>query len=258
MSFCIEAFISGGIESNAQILALMPIFVVSLGKQLHIFTMSLALKDLTSLLARGASNGGAAARRTTPLDELISQLSKLPGLGPRSARRMALHLLKKRETALTSLIGALTQTSEQVQTCKLCGNYDTAETCHICVDASREAHLLCVVEDVDDLWALERSRAYKGRYHVLGGTLSALSGTGPDQLKIADLMTRVASDEVTEVILALGATVEGQTTAHYLAEKLSGLNVTITRPAQGMPMGGELDFLDDGTLITAFKARKSV
>ena len=224
--------------------------------------MSLALKDLTSLLARGGLNGGAQARRTTPLDELINQLSKLPGLGPRSARRMALHLLKKRETALASLIGALTQTADQVQTCRACGNYDTAETCHICTDPTREAQLLCVVEDVDDLWALERSRAYKGRYHVLGGTLSALTGTGPDQLKIADLLTRVATEEISEVILALGATVEGQTTAHYLAEKLSGPHgmkgITVSRPAQGMPMGGELDFLDDGTLITAFKARKSV
>lgn len=218
--------------------------------------MSLALKDLTSLLQRGGTTGGA--RRATPLDELITQLSKLPGLGPRSARRMALHLLKKRETALPSLIATLTQTADQVRTCQTCGNYDTSDPCHICTDTTRDAQLLCVIEDVDDLWALERSRAYRGRYHVLGGTLSALAGMGPEQLKIAGLLTRVSAEETTEVILALGATVEGQTTAHYLGEKLAGLDIKVTRPAQGMPMGGELDFLDDGTLITAFKARKSL
>lgn len=216
--------------------------------------MSLALKDLTSLLSRGGLNG--AAKRTTPLDELISQLAKLPGLGPRSARRLALHLLKRRETALESLIQSLQLTARDVKTCRQCGNYDTSDPCHICTDPTRDAQLLCVVEDVDDLWALERSRAYKGRYHVLGGTLSALSGMGPDQLKIADLLSRVATEDTTEVILALGATVEGQTTSHYLAERLTGLNISVTRPAQGMPMGGEVDFLDDGTLITAFKARK--
>lgn len=215
--------------------------------------MSVVLKDITQLFSRGAS-----AARTTPLDELISTLSKLPGLGPRSARRMALHLLKKRETSLASLITQLTATARDVQTCASCGNYDTQSPCHICSDPTRDAHTICVVEDVDDLWALERSRAYKGRYHVLGGTLSALAGMGPDQLKITELLERARTEETTEVILALGATVEGQTTAHYLAERLSSLGIIVSRPAQGMPVGGEVDYLDDGTLITALKARRQI
>ena len=219
--------------------------------------MSFELKDLTGLLSRGGAHN---TRRTTPLDDLIGQLSKLPGLGPRSARRMALHLLKKRETTLASLIETLQATAKNVVTCRTCGNYDTSEPCHICADPTRDAKTLCVVEDVDDLWALERSRAYKGRYHVLGGTLSALAGIGPDQLKIATLLQRVAAEETTEVILALGATVEGQTTSHYLTHRLHEISpdISVTRPAQGMPMGGEVDFLDDGTLITAFKARRPV
>lgn len=219
--------------------------------------MSFELKDLTGLLSRGVASH---MKRSTPLDDLIAQLSKLPGLGPRSARRMALHLLKKRETALASLIQTLEATAKNVVTCRTCGNYDTSEPCHICADPARDAKTLCVVEDVDDLWALERSRAYKGRYHVLGGTLSALSGIGPDQLRVTTLLQRIGVEETAEVILALGATVEGQTTSHYLTHRLQEIApaITITRPAQGMPMGGEVDFLDDGTLITAFKARRPV
>jgi len=200
----------------------------------------------------------ATRAKHSPLDDLIRALGKLPGLGPRSARRMALHLLKHRETSLASLMQHLAATQQQVRTCVRCGNYDTQDPCSICADANRDASVLCVVEDVDDLWALERSGAYKGHYHILGGTLSALSGLGPDQLRVAELMQRVAQGEITEIILALGATVEGQTTSHYIAERVRGLNIIVTRPAQGMPMGGELDYLDDGTLLAAFKARKNI
>lgn len=212
----------------------------------------LIFKELAALSNRGSS------RNTTPLDDLIARLAKLPGFGPRSARRAALHLLKNRETALAALLSSLDATAREVATCETCGNYDTATPCHICTDATRDATTLCIVEDVDDLWALERSRVIRGRYHVLGGTLSALSGIGPDQLRISQMMARIAADGVTEVIVALGATVEGQTTAHYLSERLSPLGVNVTRPAQGMPLGGEVDYLDDGTLITAFKARRSI
>ncbi|MGE3770375.1 MAG: recombination mediator RecR [Bdellovibrionales bacterium] len=198
------------------------------------------------------------AKQAQPLEELIRTLAKLPGLGPRSARRMALHLLKHRETALPSLIQHLSTTQSQVRTCLQCGNYDTQDPCWICTDPQRDAGTLCVVEDVDDLWALERSGAYKGHYHILGGTLSALSGMGPDQLRIAELMQRVAQGEIKEMILALGATIEGQTTSHYIAGRVRDLGITVTRPAQGMPMGGEVDYLDDGTLIAAIKARKTI
>ncbi len=200
----------------------------------------------------------ARAKTTTPLDELITRLAKLPGLGPRSARRVALHLLKNRETTMAALLFSLDETAKTVATCTSCGNYDTSSPCAICTDPTRDAKTLCVVEDVDDLWALERSRVIRGRYHVLGGTLSALSGVGPDQLRIGQLLARIAGDGVTEVIVALGATVDGQTTAHYLSERLSPLGISVTRPAQGMPLGGEVDYLDDGTLITAFKARRAI
>lgn len=193
-----------------------------------------------------------------PLEELIRALGKLPGIGPRSARRIALHLLKKRETALSQLTQLMTTTAATVRNCMHCGNYDTQDPCWVCRDPNRDAGTICVVEDVDDLWALERSGAFKGHYHILGGTLSALAGIGPEQLRVAELLQRIAQHEVREIIIGLGATVEGQTTAHYLADRLQGLNVTITRPAQGMPMGGELDYLDDGTLIAALKARRPV
>ena len=209
------------------------------------------LKDLSSLLHRGGT-----PRRTTALDDLIARLAKLPGLGPRSARRVALHLLKHRETALAALLAGLEATAREVATCETCGNYDTSNPCAICTDPTRDTSVLCVVEDVDDLWALERARATAGRYHVLGGTLSALSGVGPGQLRVEPLLRRAADGTIREVVLALGATVEGQTTAHYLAERLASLGLIVSRPAQGMPLGGEVDYLDDGTLIAAFKSRK--
>lgn len=193
-----------------------------------------------------------------PLEELIRALGKLPGIGPRSARRIALHLLKRRESSLSQLVHLLASTAQSVRSCLHCGNYDTQDPCWVCRDPSRDAGIICLVEDVDDLWALERSGAFKGHYHILGGTLSALAGIGPDQLRVAELLQRISQNDVREIIIALGATVEGQTTAHYLADRFAGLNINITRPAQGMPMGGELDYLDDGTLIAALKARKPV
>lgn len=200
----------------------------------------------------------AARKGLGPLEELIRALGKLPGIGPRSARRLALHLLKKKETTLSQLTQLLASTAASTRTCMHCGNYDTAEVCWVCRDPARDAGLICVVEDVDDLWALERSGAFRGHYHILGGTLSALAGIGPEQLRVAELLQRISQNDVREVILALGATLEGQTTAHYLADRLQGLGIAITRPAQGLPMGGELDYLDDGTLITALKARRPV
>jgi recombination protein RecR len=197
------------------------------------------------------SDGGA-------LDRLIQILARLPGLGPRSARRVALQLLKKRETALLPLAAALEDAARTIRSCRICGNFCEDEICPICADPKRDPSQICVVEGVEDLWALERAGAFKGRYHVLGGTLSALDGVGPDQLAIAGLLARLSDDSVKEVILALGATVDGQTTAHYIADRLSGLPVTITRLGHGMPVGGELDYLDEGTLTAAFKARRTL
>ena len=192
----------------------------------------------------------------SPIDQLTQWIAKLPGLGPRSARRVVLFLLAKREVLLLPLIESLTKVANEVQSCPVCGNWDTAAPCAICRDVLRDAALLCVVEDVADLWALERSRAFRGRYHVLGGTLSALEGIRPADLKIDQLVSRIAEGEVREVILALSATVEGQTTAHYVAERLAETGVTVTRLAHGLPVGGELDYLDDGTLMAALQARK--
>lgn len=192
----------------------------------------------------------------TELDRLIALLSKLPGLGPRSARRAALHLIERREQLLRPLASALTEADARVRACTACGNLDTTDPCGICTDETREPGSLCVVEDVRDLWALERSGAFRGRYHVLGGTLSALDGRGPDALRIAGLLERVKTLGISEVILAMNATVEGQTTAHYVAELLEPGGVRITRLAQGVPLGGELDYLDDGTLKTALRARR--
>ena len=192
------------------------------------------------------------------LDRLIQILSRLPGLGPRSARRAALQLVKKRETALMPLAAALEEVARTVRPCPQCGNLCEGALCPICADPERDRSQICVVEDVEDLWALERAGAFKGLYHVLGGTLSALDGIGPDRLAIPGLLSRVRSGGVGEVILALGATVEGQTTAHYVAERLQPTGVTITRLAHGVPVGGELDYLDDGTLTAAFKARRSL
>ncbi len=192
----------------------------------------------------------------SPLDQLTQLIGKLPGLGPRSARRVVLFLLKKRETLMLPLIEALQNVAGSVCACEVCGNWDIQSPCVVCRDVLRDPTTICVVEDVADLWALERSRAFKGRYHVLGGTLSALGGVRPSDLRIDDLLARVRQHDVSEVILALSATVEGQTTAHYVAERLAPFDVSITRLAHGLPVGGELDYLDDGTLTAALQARR--
>jgi recombination protein RecR len=190
------------------------------------------------------------------LDTLIQLLAKLPGLGPRSARRAALHLIKRREGLLEPLAMALAKAAEAIRPCPICGNLDTAEPCSICRDPERDATVICVVEDLADLWALERTGAFRGRYHVLGGTLSALDGIGPDDLNIGRLLARIRPGQ--ELILALNATVEGQTTVHYLADRVAGRDVRVSRLAQGVPIGGELDYLDDGTLTAALKARRAL
>ena len=189
------------------------------------------------------------------LDRLIQLLSKLPGLGPRSARRAALFLLKRRESLMEPLAAALTETAAKVRPCSLCGNLDTADPCALCRDPRRDQSLICVIEDVADLWAIERSASYKGLYHVLGGTLSALDGVGPEDLRIEPLVKRVVQGKAREVILAMNATVEGQTTAHYVMDRLAETGVRISRLAHGVPVGGELDYLDEGTLAAAIKQR---
>ncbi|MFL6689480.1 MAG: recombination mediator RecR [Alphaproteobacteria bacterium] len=189
------------------------------------------------------------------IERLIQLLSKLPGLGPRSARRAALVLLKKRETLLEPLGAAMREAAAAIRNCEICGNLDTASPCSLCRDPRRDPVVLCVVEDVADLWALERAGVFRGRYHVLGGALSALDGVTPEKLNLATLLSRVR-DGVEEVILAMNATVEGQTTAHYLMDALAPANVKVTRLAHGVPVGGELDYLDEGTLSAAFKARR--
>ena len=186
---------------------------------------------------------------------LIELISRLPGLGPRSARRVALFLLKRRDTLLKPLADALAEAGEKIEKCRTCGNFDTVQPCAVCQADGRDDGLVCVVEDVPDLWALERGGAFRGRYHVLGGVLSAIDGITPEDLNIPSLVTRVDAGGVREVILALNATVDGQTTAHYVAELLEGKGVSVTRLAHGVPVGGELDHLDDGTLGTAFNAR---
>lgn len=191
------------------------------------------------------------------IDRLIGELGKLPGVGPRSARRLALHLLKQKTRTIPPLIAALTQANDEVKTCATCGSIDDTDPCRICAHPGRDATLICVVEDVADVWAMERSGSFRGRYHVLGGTLSAMDGRGPEQLRIDQLMHRMTADGVKELILALSATVAGQTTAHYVAERVHGMNITVTRLAQGIPMGGELDYMDDGTLSAALSARVS-
>ncbi|MBM3949923.1 MAG: recombination protein RecR [Rhodospirillales bacterium] len=190
------------------------------------------------------------------IERLIQMLARLPSLGPRSARRVALHLLKRKDATLTPLVQALTEAAANVRTCSACGNLDTADPCGICADAKRDLSVLCVVEDVADLWAMERAGAFRGRYHVLGGALSALDGVGPEELRIPKLVERVAAERIGEVILATNATVEGQTTAHYIAERLAGTGAKVSGLAQGIPVGGELDYLDDGTLSAALKARR--
>lgn len=189
------------------------------------------------------------------IDELIRLFAKLPGLGPRSARRAVLQLLRQKEQLMNPLTAAMGRAMESVRNCSNCGNLDTHDPCGICTDERRDSSTLCVVEELADLWAIERCNLFKGRYHVLGGTLSAMDDRGPAQLNIESLIERAAKPEVTEIILATNATIEGQTTAHYLTGRLEGCNVRISRLAQGIPMGGELDYLDDGTLGAALKAR---
>lgn len=192
------------------------------------------------------------------LETLAQALARLPGLGPRSARRAVLHLLKKRETALIPLLRALETVSERLETCEICGNVDTRNPCLICADPRRDGRALCVVEDVADLWALERARLFPGRFHVLGGHLSALDGIRPEDLAIDTLVGRVAAGGIDEVVLAMNATLDGQTTAHYIAERLEGYPIRLTQLAHGLPVGGELDYLDDGTLAQALRARRPI
>ena len=190
------------------------------------------------------------------IERLIALLAKLPGLGPRSARRATLMLLKKRDQLLNPLSQALADAAARVRTCTSCGALDTTDPCAICADASRDRTLICVVEEVGSIWAMERASAFRGRYHVLGGLLSALDGIGPESLHIAALTQRAADEAVAEVILALPATVDGQTTAHYLADRLAGAGVKISMLARGVPVGGDLDWLDDGTIAQAMRARR--
>lgn len=190
------------------------------------------------------------------IERLIQLLAKLPGLGPRSARRAALQMIKKKENLLLPLAEAMAEAAERVTTCTTCGNVDTVDPCTVCTSNKRDRSLICVVEEVADLWALERSGVMGGLYHVLGGTLSALDGVGPDDLNVGGLVERAEAGEVVEVILAMNATVDGQTTAHYITDRLENAGVKVTRLAHGVPVGGELDYLDDGTLAAALKARR--
>ena len=198
------------------------------------------------------------------IERLVQLLAKLPGLGPRSARRAALHLIKRKDILLKPLAAAMMDAASAVLTCGACGNLDTTDPCGICADERRDRSVICIVEDVADLWALERTATFKGAYHVIGGTLSALDGRGPEDLNISPLLVRVSAGGISEVILATSATVEGQTTAHYIADRLEDIGAErgegphITRLAHGVPVGGELDYLDDGTLSAALKARRPV
>ena len=202
---------------------------------------------------RSASAVGPGAE----IDRLIQLFAKLPGLGPRSAQRLVLNLIKKRESLMTPLAEALRTAAESIVACSTCGNLDTSDPCHLCADPSRDNTTICVVEEVDDLWAMERAGIFRGRYHVLGGVLSAIDGVGPEDLAIARLVER-ASTGVTEVILALSATVDGQATAHYVADRLKDTGVSVSALAHGLPMGGELDYLDEGTLMAALKSRRAL
>ncbi len=192
------------------------------------------------------------------IEALAGALARLPGLGPRSARRAVLHLMKRRENALQPLLAALQNVADKLSNCSTCGNVDTSDPCSICRDPRRDERSLCVVEEVADLWALDRSRLFPGRYHVLGGRLSALEGVRPEDLHIDSLLRRVGNGGIDEVVLAMNATLEGQTTAHYLAERLERFPVRLTQLAHGLPVGGELDYLDEGTLAQALRARRPV
>ncbi|AJY44442.1 recombination mediator RecR [Martelella endophytica] len=200
-----------------------------------------------------------AKRVTGPeIEKLIQLLAKVPGLGPRSARRAALHLIKKRDQLMGPLSGAMQDAYDKVKICSTCGNVDTSDPCTICTDPTRDQSLVIVVEDVGDLWALERAAALNAAYHVLGGTLSPLDGIGPDDLTIAALVDRVKAGEVKELIIAVNATVEGQATAHYITDQFDGLDIKVTRLAHGVPVGGELDYLDEGTLVAALRSRTAL
>jgi recombination protein RecR len=203
-----------------------------------------------------APSGSGQADTSGEIEALIALMARLPGLGPRSARRAVLHLLRRRAQVMEPLAQAMARVAAHARDCRICGNIGAAELCGICADPARATGTLCVVEDVADLWALERAGGFRGRYHVLGGTLSALQSVGPEDLRIPDLVARIAPEGVDEVILALNATVEGQTTAHYIAEALAPTGVALSALAQGVPMGGELDYLDDGTLSAALSARR--
>ncbi|MEZ0225513.1 MAG: recombination mediator RecR [Alphaproteobacteria bacterium] len=194
----------------------------------------------------------------TEIEHLIKLMSRLPGLGPRSARRVALHLLKNRESLMLPLAQGLARAADVIEECPSCHNLDTVKPCSVCANPSRDASAICVIEDISDLWAIEKTGSFKGYYHVLGGTLSALDGIGPEDLSIPHLVRRVREGAVKEVIMALNATIDGQTTAHYIADCLASLPVSVTQLAHGVPIGGQIDYLDDGTLATALKSRKAV
>ena len=198
----------------------------------------------------------SAANIGPELQRLVDLLAKMPGLGPRSAKRAALYLLKKREPVMRPLAFALSDAADKVKACSVCGNWDSIDPCAVCAEGSRDDAIICVVQDVGDLWALERAGAHRGRYHVLGGLLSPLDGVGPKDLNIGRLVERAADEGVSEIVLALPATVDGQTTAHYVADQLLAADVSVTRLSQGVPVGGELDYLDEGTLSAAMKTRR--
>ena len=206
----------------------------------------------------GSAKPPMSVAMASELDVLSAALARLPGLGPRSARRAVLYLVKKREAAMEPLLAALQAVADNLVTCATCGNVDTVNPCRLCQDLRRDERLLCVVEEVADLWALDRSRLFPGRYHVLGGRLSALEGIRPEDLGIDTLVGRVAAGGIDEVVLAMNATLEGQTTAHYLAERLEKYPIRLTQLAHGLPVGGELDYLDEGTLAQALRARRPV
>lgn len=192
------------------------------------------------------------------IEALTQALARLPGLGPRSARRAVLHLLKKREAAMAPLLRALEAVNARLATCSVCGNVDTHDPCSVCTDTRRDARMLCVVEEVADLWALDRSRLFPGRFHVLGGRLSALEGIRPEDLTIDRLISRIAAGGIDEVVLAMNATLEGQTTAHYISDRIADFPIRVTQLAHGLPVGGELDYLDEGTLAQALRARRPI
>jgi len=218
--------------------------------------MKMIRMPLSNTLAGSDATPYLVVMASPEIEALTQALARLPGLGPRSARRAVLHLLKKRDAALGPLREALTAVDERLENCSICGNVDTTNPCAICADARRDQRSLCVVEEVADLWALDRSRLFPGRFHVLGGRLSALEGIRPEDLSIDNLVRRIEAGGIDEVVLAMNATLEGQTTAHYIAERIERFPVRVTQLAHGLPVGGELDYLDEGTLAQALRARR--